>query len=279
MSEVVLVQDVAEAHARALPYLAADPVRRNIPATVLEAMHHGEMPPGDVLFCLSYDDTGAVDGLAMHTPPHRLVVTELTPGAVTGTVDLLLGIGRELPGVTGPDPAAGAFAELWAQRTGVRADPGHDLGVLELRHLIRPVGIPGRLRRVQPADHPLVRRWAAAFGVDAGLSPTDRQTVAERILERPGLWLWDCDDEPVCLVGNTLPGAGVARVGPVYTPPQYRRRRYASAATAAVSRILQRRLNRVMLFTDLANPTSNAIYLRLGYRQVARAREINFAPP
>jgi hypothetical protein len=31
------------------------------------------------------------------------------------------------------------------------------------------------------------------------------------------------------------------------------------------------------LYTDLANPTSNAIYMRLGYRPVCDSREIAFA--
>jgi predicted GNAT family acetyltransferase len=31
-----------------------------------------------------------------------------------------------------------------------------------------------------------------------------------------------------------------------------------------------------MLFTDAANPTSNAIYQRIGYRQVATSAEYRF---
>jgi predicted GNAT family acetyltransferase len=34
-----------------------------------------------------------------------------------------------------------------------------------------------------------------------------------------------------------------------------------------------------MLFTDLANPTSNAIYQRLGYRAVRDEVIIAFGPP
>jgi len=64
--------------------------------------------------------------------------------------------------------------------------------------------------------------------------------------------------------------AGTVRIGPVYTPPEHRRRGYASAAVAAASRqALARGASRCMLFTDLANPTSNKIYAAVGFRRFA----------
>jgi predicted GNAT family acetyltransferase len=59
----------------------------------------------------------------------------------------------------------------------------------------------------------------------------------------------------------------MARDGPVYTPPDQRGRGFGAAVTAAVSQgALEAGAEEVLLFTDLANPTSNRIYQRLGYR-------------
>jgi predicted GNAT family acetyltransferase len=58
------------------------------------------------------------------------------------------------------------------------------------------------------------------------------------------------------------------RVAPVYTPPRRRRHGYAAAVTATVRRAELEAATRVVLFTDPANPTSNALYLRLGYHPV-----------
>jgi hypothetical protein len=61
----------------------------------------------------------------------------------------------------------------------------------------------------------------------------------------------------------------MVRVGPVYTPPEFRGHGYASAATAAASQqALDAGASEVLLFTDLANPVSNSIYQRIGYRAV-----------
>src|SRR5581483_11258909 len=99
--------------------------------------------------------------------------------------------------------------------------------------------------------------------------------VAER-LARGALWIWD-DSGPVTMVGWAGPVAGVARVGPVYTPPEHRCRGYATTATAAVSRlILDGVADTCMLFTDLANATSTKIYAEIGYRRFADWEEHAF---
>jgi predicted GNAT family acetyltransferase len=71
------------------------------------------------------------------------------------------------------------------------------------------------------------------------------------------------------MAGTQRSVAGVVRLGPVYTPPAERRRGFGGAVTAAVSQAaLVAGATDVVLFTDLANPTSNALYQRLGYRPV-----------
>jgi predicted GNAT family acetyltransferase len=65
-----------------------------------------------------------------------------------------------------------------------------------------------------------------------------------------------------------VPSGSVARIGPVYTPPEMRRRGYAGHLTAAVSANLIEQGLGLMLFTDAANATSNGVYTRLGYEKV-----------
>jgi predicted GNAT family acetyltransferase len=70
------------------------------------------------------------------------------------------------------------------------------------------------------------------------------------------------------------------RIGPVYTPREHRGRGYGSAVTAAASGlVLDRGMRFCFLYTDLANPTSNGIYMRIGYEPVCDSRELAFSPP
>ncbi|MGH9000773.1 MAG: GNAT family N-acetyltransferase [Acidimicrobiia bacterium] len=71
--------------------------------------------------------------------------------------------------------------------------------------------------------------------------------------------------------------AGVVRIGPVYSPPHVRGRGYASNCVARLSQLtLEGGASTCMLYTDEANPTSNGIYQRIGYRPVAEARQYRF---
>jgi predicted GNAT family acetyltransferase len=119
-----------------------------------------------------------------------------------------------------------------------------------------------------PADRALLAEWFATFAGDVGDVMPDPARVVDRRLENGGLLLWEVDGVPVSLAGITRPVAGVARVAPVYTPAALRGRGYAAAVTAEISRRALEEGLAVVLFTDVANPTSNALYQRLGYRPV-----------
>ena len=80
------------------------------------------------------------------------------------------------------------------------------------------------------------------------------------------VWLWTIADEPVALACIAPPASGAARIGPVYTPPAHRRHGYGAAVTAhATTAGLEEGASEVVLYADLANPTSNGVYLRLGF--------------
>jgi predicted GNAT family acetyltransferase len=136
---------------------------------------------------------------------------------------------------------------------------------------------PGRLRSPTAADRPLLVEWMRAFAEEAGTAiPSQAERLVDERIAYGGLFLWD-DSGPVPLLGATRPVGGVVRLGPVDTPVQHRRRGYASSAVAALSRLqLSRGNRRCMLYTDLANPTSNKIYAGVGYARIADWEEHTF---
>ena len=82
------------------------------------------------------------------------------------------------------------------------------------------------------------------------------------------------------LAGFAGPTPNGIRIGPVYTPPELRGHGHGTAVTAGVSQLLLDRGHKFcFLYTDLANSTSNAIYMRIGYEPVCDSRELAFAPP
>jgi predicted GNAT family acetyltransferase len=92
--------------------------------------------------------------------------------------------------------------------------------------------------------------------------------------------LWEVDGAPVSMAMLRVPAAGVSRIGPVFTPRDKRGHGYGSAVTAAAAQLAHRSgTPDVVLFADLANPTSNAIYQRIGFEAVGDSVRIDFRVP
>lgn len=139
--------------------------------------------------------------------------------------------------------------------------------------------VSGSARLATMADLALLVDWEAAFEREIGAIkvPTPLlERVTRRITDQQ-LTIWIVDGASVSFAGaNRLPAAS-ARVGPVYTPPEFRGMGYAQTVTAATSLRVQRDEPRtVFLFTDAINPASNKAYQRIGYRHIADHAHVLF---
>jgi predicted GNAT family acetyltransferase len=148
---------------------------------------------------------------------------------------------------------------------------------------VEPVtGVPGTMRMATFEDRPLLWEWFLAFAVEA-LPGEPNEELRTRDLDHrlsaddAGVALWEEYDGAVSLAGFGGPTPNGIRIGPVYTPPELRGRGYASALVAELSSSLLAGGRRFcFLYTNLANPTANKIYERIGYVRVGESAEILF---
>lgn len=261
------------------PYLRADPFRTSVIATHLEGVRRGSrrQEADDRWFVVV--DGGDVAGVAMHTPPHNLFISGMPPGAASALAASLAGSRRKLPGVTGELSSVRAFVQAWSRTTG---QPSTQLAAMRMYLLGRlefPIGVPGEARLAGEGDLALVLGGLEQFRAEAepeAPAPT-RDRVRQRVLDEQ-IWLWQDQGAAVSMAGHSAAAGGVARVGPVFTRADRRRRGYGSAVTArATQAALDAGARDVVLYTDLANPTSNSIYQRLGYRPHHDAESRSFA--
>ena len=222
---------------------------------------------------------------ALRTPPHSLICTRLPEPAASLALELIdvwLERDPDVVGVGAEPGTARAIAAAWARRTG-------GFSHLEVRmamHVAQAIENPprrvaGRLRLAAVDDLERLVRWWRAFSAEAmPRFPDDAQQAVVVRYEDDALYVWEDGGEPVALIGARPTVNGYGWIGPVYTPPERRRRGYAGAGVAAASRrLLDAGASRCLLFTDLDNPTSNKIYREVGYRQFADWEEHRFTPP
>ena len=228
-------------------------------------------PPGrDVPWLLMTAETGGARAIAMQLGRQPLLLEHSDPAAARVIAHVLADAGHPVPGVDGSEAACAAFAQVWHERTGRVT---HER--VRLRHhvldAVSDVRAPsGSARQAGEADADWLVRANDAFADEAKV-PRAPQGTARMVRERLAdtrYRVWD-DQGIVSFLGANLVDGGYARIGPVYTPPEHRGRGYATALVAFASReLIARGATRVFLTTDLANPVSNAIYARVGFRPV-----------
>lgn len=223
---------------------------------------------GEALWA-TVESEGRIVGCAIRTPPHKLLLTDMPLAAAAPLVRVVAEEYAAIPAVLGPPDIASEVAAEWALLRGGGWRPAMSHRVYRLDSVVHPDGPTGLLRLATEADRPLAVNWADGFARDTGMGiPSPEEAVAAWV-ERESLFLWEDEGRTVCtaLAQGRTPGG--ARIGYVYTPPELRGRGYASACVAALSqRLLDSGLTFAILYTDLANPTSNAIYQRLGYTPI-----------
>jgi predicted GNAT family acetyltransferase len=275
-SSVRSIEDPGQVLAAAAGFLASDPIRHNVVVTLLrQRIAHPE--PGRYWIV---EVGGEPAGVVFQSPLNFMAtITPMPAEAVVAVVDAIVHEGVALPGVNGEAATAARFAGHWTERTKAAARPYEGQRIYEVDTVVRPRPAGGRLRPAEREDRAVLVRWFEAFHEeatsDAGMDAPSWPEVVDRRLRAGQLWLWD-DEGPVAMAGLSEPVSEVVRVGPVYTPPERRKAGYASALVAAVSSGVRDTGQRCMLYTDLANPTSNSIYRALGYRAVAEALRYTF---
>jgi len=260
--------DLATFRARVEPLLLTREAENNLILGILAAVK----PDAGLLLV---DVDGA--GVALRTPPHNLIVTELPPPLLDALVAQLSADGEALPGVFGPSVAAAHFARAWSRAHGLPSRLHHAMRIFENRRLVRPPPPVdgGALRDAREDDLARVLAWMERFDHDVGNATPTARALTEQRLRDGAFVLWHTERvvSMAAVARRTPLGAAVAYV---YTPPELRGRGYASACVAELTQRLHDDGRAAFLFTDLANPTSNKIYQAIGYAPVSDAEEWRF---
>ncbi len=264
-------------------YLAKDEARYGLilgiaNALVRHAEHYGPEPPW---FC-SINTGTKVNAVAIRTPPHMVILAYFSGNIEIIIAELVKAVYKKyqnIPGVIGDKEIVDVFAKLWCEKYGVTIKSIMAQRIYRLLKVNNVPLVPGKFRIATMADKELISRWHHAFHVDiGGKERNEPENDITPVLKLGWVFIWE-DGQPVSMALKTRPtDKGMTVVG-VYTPPEFRGKGYATSCVAEVSRnIMQSGKEFCTLYTDLANPTSNSIYKRIGYQEVADSVEYTFKP-
>jgi ribosomal protein S18 acetylase RimI-like enzyme len=272
MAEVAFTEDPAFVLKRAGKFLASQPVLHNL---VLSLLHARIVHPEPGRYWL-VEEGQEVAGVVLQSPlTFAATFTPMDARATEAVVGAIAEAGIRLPGVNGDAATAARFAGLWSERRRSAATPFQGSRLYERLDPGESSAVEGQLRPARAGDRSLLVDWTRGFQIEIGEAADDAELRVDRELAAGELWLWE-DGEPMSMAMSRKPVEGVVRISGVYTPANNRRRSYATACARALSNRMRDAGFRCVLYTDLANPTSNSIYCRIGYRAVAEGLRYRF---
>jgi predicted GNAT family acetyltransferase len=259
--------------------LTSSPAEHTVSLTVIETVRAGRRWSDEPMLFGWYEEAGEVRGAVFRTPPFEWLLAVVPGEATADLVAVLRSANADVPGVNGDVAGVDRFAAAWTAATGQRATITLALDLYELGTLRHPDPPPaGRARPAEEADLDVAIRFYTGFQDEVPTPLTEVLPLVRERMDDRRLWLWEHGAGVVAsLAARTAAVAGVSRIAPVYTPPEHRRHGYATAVTAACTAdALARDAERVVLYTDVADPSANAMYQRIGFRPIGGRRVVQF---
>ncbi len=240
-------------------------------------LHYPERYPDPPYLAIA-ETKGKIVAAAIRTPPYKLVLSKVKDlNALALIARDLQDDPQQLPGVSGLVTEVETFLHAWQTLTGKSYRRVMEMRIHQLTQVEPVATVSGDLRLATQSDRPLLLDWFTKFAAEVGeVVSQDAEQAVNTGLKRQSIHLWS-DGIPVSWASGSQSLPASARIGPVYTPPEYRGKGYATACVAALSqKLLDQGCHSCFLFTDLANPTSNHIYQKIGYHPICDWHDYSF---
>ncbi len=248
---------------------------------VLQAIKAGRY---EKKFMATIEENGQVLALFQMTYPHPLNLIFTVENRLEECIDLLISnlleLQIEISSIISLKPWAYFFSEKWEVRTGVDCQLMMEQGLYRLDKINETLEhSAGSWRFAGTNDCPLIETWFNLFEEDAGLPLTAGGDVKKRVasfVAEQEVFLWEYKGKVVSMMKKARPTNHGVTVSFVFTPRDERKKGYARTMVAAGTKELLKEYDFCVLYTDLMNPTSNKIYMEIGYERIADSVQLGF---
>lgn len=262
-------------------YLRKSEVENNIMLGVCTNLKNKKELDKDNYFAV-VEESGEAILAAMMTPPNNLTLYTEEKNfseAIEIVADNLIEEGWTVSGIVTSNEMSKTFADLWISKTNCDIKKGMNMRIYELRKVNPPKNNRGKLRIATLKDLPLVQQWTYEMSEQIGEHQTKEYCfeLAEKKVKDEYVYLWEDEGKVVSMAAKARPTETGVVVNLVYTPKESRNKGYASSCVAALSQLLlDLGHSYCSLFTDLSNPISNSIYIKMGYKPICDMDEYKF---
>ncbi len=282
--KVEFFEDINEFVDLVFPFLLKWEAENNILFMILNSLKENMHRYGDYKPYLTVvSDNDAIKLVSIWTPPYNQLLSYTDDiKTIDILIEELINKNVKLPGVTGFKEGTERFVNIWCEKRGlkpqlVRNTRGHKLIEVAEETLGNRDFIIGT-----ELHQSIILQWAKEMILEAGLMTEADQmnrtlNQMKQDIKAQKIFLLEDNHMPVSMARKAGKTPNGSLINFVYTPPDLRRRGYATESVAKLSKLLLEEGNDYcFLFTDLANPISNSIYQKIGYRPIIDLDEYKF---
>ncbi len=281
---VSFYSDIDEFFEVTFPFLLKREAENNLLFSILNTLkinptRYGEDKP----FLIVVEQNGEIKLVSLRTPPYNQILSYTEDfKSIDVLTSKLLQKNIELPGVTGFKDGAKKFAQLWCKSKRFKSQLIRNERIYKLEKVTEETSGNREFFVGSEVNQSLILKWTKRFIREA--LPETEESLLLRSLEgikedikNKKIFLLKDRNEIVSMARKSGKTPNGNLVNLVYTPPELRRKGYATECVAKLSKYLLEEGNKFcFLFTDLLNPVSNRIYHKIGYRSVIDVDEYKF---
>ncbi|OHR70163.1 hypothetical protein HMPREF3291_07250 [Bacillus sp. HMSC76G11] len=264
------------------PFLLKNEAENNLTLGLIGAFKR-TIPAANV-YTAAVEADGELGMTLLMTPPHNLILSFnedlMTENLLHETIRTLVIKDLHIPGVVGERKWTEAFAKIWSAETEDRAEIVMEQKIYRLQEVTEIKRSDGEFVLAELGHLPLLTEWMMDFMNYTNEPPITVLQAAGRMkqfIAEKSVFLWMADDKPVSMAKKSRSTKNGICVSLVYTPDEFRGKGYASSCVAELSELLLKDFSFCTLYTDLANPTSNSIYQKIGYQPIQDSIMITFS--
>lgn len=253
-------------------FLMEREVENNLIIGISNNLKSGEFVPEGEPYFASIKENDEIILATLMTPPKSLVISckENNKQVLRLLIEKLIEENIEIPGIIADKEVVKSFMIIYKEHHRCNFEKEMDMRIYKLTEINEVKKSKGFFRKANKNDLDIIAEWILEN--DGMWKSADTLEKAIKIardkIENERVYLW-IDHEPVSMAMKARESFNTAVISGVLTPIKLRGKGYATSCVVELSQLLLNSgYNYCSLFTDLSNPTSNSIYMNIGYEPV-----------
>ncbi|WP_078550006.1 GNAT family N-acetyltransferase [Litchfieldia alkalitelluris] len=259
-------------------YLEQFEVENNLLLGILSSLKETDTP----IFMATVIKDVQIVMVMLQTHPNQIILSHHTIEEVDEIKKLAEELTRAYPKIPGLIGEAGLTKKLAndvANLSGSISKVKMNQRIYRLNRLEKNLTENGVLMQAAKEHYPIIKEWVYGFAaeVDMKLTQEEAEKRAIEFIEKGRLYVWIVKGKMVSMAAATRPTKTNITINLVYTPKEERKKGHASNCVLALTtKMLNQGYYSTSLYTDLENPTSNKIYMEIGYKPIMDSVVVHF---